>query len=139
MESLGDKLRAEREQRGSSIEQVARDTNIAKRFLVALEEENFEVFPGETYLLGFLRNYADYLGLDAENMVTLFRNFMIQEQPVPIDELLVKKSRSPIIAVLAVTLPHDECRCREQHQRNEQKKPLDGLGPLVHMSIHHTV
>ena len=79
MESLGDKLRTQREQRGSSIEQVARDTNIAKRFLIALEEENFEIFPGETYLLGFLRNYAEYLGLDPENMVTLFRNFMIQE------------------------------------------------------------
>ena len=93
MESIGDKLRANREEKGFSIEQIARDTNIAKRYLEALEDEDFTAFPGEPYLIGFLRNYADYLGLDPEEMVTLYRNFKIQSQPLPMDELLVKKDR----------------------------------------------
>lgn len=88
MESIGDKLRLEREQKGLSIEQIARDTNIAKRYLEALEMENFTVFPGDPYLIGFLRNYAEYLGIDPAEMVALYRNFTIQSQPIPIDELL---------------------------------------------------
>lgn len=88
MESIGEKLRVEREQKGLSVEQIARDTNIAKRYLNALESEDFSVFPGDPYLIGFLRNYAEYLGLDPEEMVSLYKNFTIQSQPVPMDELL---------------------------------------------------
>ena len=91
MESIGDKLRVEREQKGLSIEQIARDTNIAKRYLEALEIEDFSVFPGDPYLIGFLRNYAEYLGIDPEEMVLLYKNFTIQSQPVPMDELLERK------------------------------------------------
>lgn len=95
MESIGEKLKLARESRGLTVDQIARETNIAKRFISALEEEAFDVFPGEPYLLGFLRNYADYLGLDAEEMVTLYKNFKIQEQPLPMDELLDRKRLSP--------------------------------------------
>ncbi len=97
MESIGEKLKSARESRGLTVDQIARETNIAKRFISALEEEAFDVFPGEPYLLRFLRNYADYLGLDAEEMVTLYKNFKIQEQPLPMDELLDRKRLSPAV------------------------------------------
>ena len=58
MESFGEKLRATRENLGYSIEQIARDTHIAKKYLIALEDEDFSIFPGETYLKGFLQNYS---------------------------------------------------------------------------------
>jgi cytoskeleton protein RodZ len=63
MTAIGEQLRAAREARGLSLDQVADDTNIAKRYLSAMEEENFSVFPGDPYIIGFLRNYAEYLGL----------------------------------------------------------------------------
>ena len=103
MESIGEKLRTARSQKGYSLEQVARDTHIAKRFIEALESEDFDIFPGEPYLLGFLRTYSEFLGLDSQEMVTLYKNLKIQEQPAPIDELIVKKSPRPyVIAGLAV-------------------------------------
>ena len=107
MDTLGEKLRSSREKKGYSLEQVARDTNIAKKFLIALEEEDFSIFPGEPYLIGFLKNYSDYLGLDSVKIVALHRNMKLQEQPAPIEELLdTGKSRVPalllIILVLAV-------------------------------------
>jgi cytoskeletal protein RodZ len=103
MESIGEKLRTTRAQKGYSIEQVARDTHIAKRFIEALEAEEFDVFPGEPYLLGFLRTYSEFLDLDSQEMVSLYKNLKIQEQPAPIDELIVKKSPRPyVIAGLAV-------------------------------------
>ncbi len=105
MESIGEKLRTEREQKGLTIEQIARDTNIAKRYIGALEEEDFAVFPGDPYLIGFLRNYAEYLGIDSEEMVALYRNFKIQSQPVPMDELLdTKKAGRPRRIFIAVVV-----------------------------------
>ncbi len=101
MESIGEKLRSTREEKGYSIEQVARDTNIAKRFLVALEVEDFDDFPGEPYLIGFLRNYAEYLGIDPDELVTLYRNFRIQEKPIPMEELIIKKDRRGLYIGLA--------------------------------------
>lgn len=102
MESIGEKLRKAREEKSLSVDQVARDTNIAKRYIVALEDEAFAEFPGEPYLIGFLRNYSDYLGLDTEEIVGLYKNFKIQEQPVPMEELLEPKRSAPKPALLVI-------------------------------------
>lgn len=105
MESIGDKLRGTRESRGYTLEQVARDTHIAKRFLTALESEEFAMFPGEPYLLGFLRNYSEYLGLSAQEMVSLYKNLKLQEQPAPMDELLERPApRTPLIVGVAIVV-----------------------------------
>jgi cytoskeleton protein RodZ len=104
MESLGRKLREAREKHNYNLEQVARDTNISKSYLEALEEENFVVIPGDTYVLGFLRNYSEYLGLNPEELVGLYRNLRIQEQPMPMSELLQGARPRPRSRVLAVIL-----------------------------------
>ena len=103
MDSLGDRLKESREKQNYSLEQIARDTRISKRYLEALEEEDFTVFPGETYLIGFLRNYTQYLGLDANEFVALYRNIKIQEQPIPMDELIHGKTQSsPLPIILGI-------------------------------------
>jgi cytoskeletal protein RodZ len=107
MESIGEKLRLARERNNLTIDQVARETHVAKRFLKALEDEDFAAFPGETYAMGFLRSYSEYLGLNAEELVGIYRNIKIQEQPLPMNELLESKPRLPplrivIFAVAAV-------------------------------------
>jgi cytoskeletal protein RodZ len=84
------------------VEQIARDTHIARRFLEALESEDFDAFPGEPYLLGFLRKYSEHLGLNPEETVALYHNMQLQEQPPPIDELIVKKPSLPIGRVLII-------------------------------------
>ncbi len=101
MEEIGKKLQTTREAKGYSIDQVARDTNIAKRYIRALEGEDFTEFPGEPYLIGFLRNYSDYLGLNPDDIIALYKNFKIQEQPVPIEELIIKKGASPVLKIIA--------------------------------------
>lgn len=107
MESLGQKLREAREQHNFSIEQVARDTHISKQYLEALEQEDFSMIPGETYIIGFLRNYAEYLSLNPEELVALFKNIQIQEQPLPMTELLDRRSprsSTRIIVLLVIIL-----------------------------------
>ncbi|MDR2748210.1 MAG: helix-turn-helix domain-containing protein [Treponema sp.] len=104
MDSLGERLRHAREEKGRSLDQVSRDTLIAARYIQALEAEDFSGFPGEPYALGFLRNYSEYLGLDVQEQLSLYRALKIQEQPIPMDQLL----RSPVPVkkiVLGILIP----------------------------------
>jgi cytoskeletal protein RodZ len=110
---IGEQLRAARERKGLSLDRVADETNIAKRYLTGLETEDFSVFPGDPYVIGFLRNYAEYLGLSSDELVNAYKNIKIQEQPVPIQELIPKRGPSKLavgaivlgaVAVIAVVL-----------------------------------
>ncbi|GHV83781.1 transcriptional regulator [Spirochaetia bacterium] len=105
MKSIGDKLRSGRESKAWTIEDVARETNIAKKYLTALEEEDFSAFAAEAYMLGFLKNYSEYLGLDTNELLRLYRILKIQEQPIPVNELLHSPPQFPkIIAVVSIII-----------------------------------
>ena len=105
MESLGNKLRSARETKGLSYDYVSRETNISSRYLDALEREDFSGFPGEPYVLGFLRNYAEYLGLNPDELQSLYRSLKIQEQPIPVEALLKRPSPLPkIITGIAIAI-----------------------------------
>ena len=105
MESLGEKLKTVREAKGFSYDYVSRETNISARYLEALEREDFSGFPGEPYTLGFLKNYSEFLGLDSAEILSLYRSLKIQEQPVPMEQLLKTPSRAPkIIGTAAIVL-----------------------------------
>lgn len=95
MESIGKFLRESREQRGLTIDHVSRETNISRQYLVALEEDRYDAFPAEPYVIGFLRNYGEHLGLDTEALISRFRTLRIQEQPAPLEELIRKPSPWP--------------------------------------------
>ncbi|MBN1698607.1 MAG: helix-turn-helix domain-containing protein [Spirochaetales bacterium] len=102
MELFGEKLREVRESKNYTLEQVARETRISRRYIEALESEDFAAFPGETYLIGFLRSYAEYLDLDPDHFVNLYRNIKIQEQPIPFDELLNNNRKMPRSVVVLI-------------------------------------
>jgi len=106
MESLGEKLKSARIEKGLSHDQISRETNISIRYLEALETENFSVFPGEPYVLGFLRNYGSYLDLDVQKVISLYRALRIQEQPVPVEQLLKSPPKLPgfIIPMLVILI-----------------------------------
>ena len=88
MKSLGDMLKTAREERGISMDQAVHETNISRNYLEALEKEEFDEFPAEAYLVGFLRNYSDFLGLDPDKIVGQFKNYRLSEEPTPIQELV---------------------------------------------------
>ena len=105
MESLGEKLRIVREERAWTHDYVSRETNIATRYLEALEKEDFSCFPGEPYVLGFLKSYGEFLEINPEELLSLYRSHKIQEQPVPVEQLLKPHSALPkIIGVIVIIL-----------------------------------
>lgn len=70
--AIGELLRAERQRRGISLEQAQEETKIRRRYLEALEGGDPKVFPGEVYLKGFMKNYAQFLGLPGEEIVARY-------------------------------------------------------------------
>jgi cytoskeletal protein RodZ len=64
MFEIGGSLREARLKRGLTPADVQKAIRIRDRYLQALEEERWEMLPGDAYTKGFLRTYADYLGLD---------------------------------------------------------------------------
>ena len=83
MESYGELLKTTRESKELDLDRASREISIEKRYLQGLEDEDNGVFPGEAYMTGFLKNYADYLELDSEFLLKLYRNKQIQESPLP--------------------------------------------------------
>ena len=71
MSELGEQLRAAREERNLTVEEVAEATRIPLNYVYALEEDAFDVFTSDLHARGFLRNYASFLGLDPEETVDL--------------------------------------------------------------------
>jgi cytoskeleton protein RodZ len=63
---IGNSLREARERQGLDFHQAELAVKIRSKYLQALEDENFEAIPGQTYVRGFLRAYADFLGLDGQ-------------------------------------------------------------------------
>jgi len=72
MGELGSLLTRAREARGLTLEDAERDTRISRRYLQALEAEQFEVIPAPVYARGFLRSYAQYLGIDPQEALAMF-------------------------------------------------------------------
>jgi cytoskeletal protein RodZ len=71
--ALPERLYAARERKGVDLYRAERDTKIRARYLSALERGEYKELPGDVYTKGFLRNYANYLGLDAEEIVGQWR------------------------------------------------------------------
>jgi hypothetical protein len=63
---IGNSLRSARERQGLGYPEIELATKIRAKYIRALEEEDFDSVPGDAYVRGFLRTYADYLGLDGD-------------------------------------------------------------------------
>lgn len=84
MGAFGDNLRRERELRGVTLAEISESTKISKRWLQALEDEQFELLPGGVFNRGFVRAYAHFLGLNEDQSVA---DYVVasNEQPPPED------------------------------------------------------
>jgi len=71
---IGNSLREARERRRLDFAQAELATKIRGKYLRALEDEEFELLPAQTYVKGFLRTYAEYLGLDGQLYVDEFNS-----------------------------------------------------------------
>lgn len=91
METIGQILKNAREKKGLTIEELEASTHIVARFIKALENEEFDVLPGEIYVKGFIKNLSDKLSLDA-NMV--LERYNLQKNGIKSEQDLLKNTKS---------------------------------------------
>jgi hypothetical protein len=85
MFEIGSSLREARMRQGLDFPEIEAATKIRGKYLRALEDEHFTQLPAQTYVKGFLRTYAEYLGLDGQLYVDEFNSrYVVGEDEPPI-------------------------------------------------------
>ena len=84
MFEIGNSLREARLRQGLDFPDVERATKIRPKYLRALEDEQFEILPAQTYVKGFLSTYAEFLGLDGQLYVDEYNSrYVTREEEMP--------------------------------------------------------
>jgi hypothetical protein len=111
---IGNSLREARHRQQLDLTEVEQATKIRARYLRALEEEAFDVLPAQTYVKGFLRTYADWLGLDGQLYVDEYNSrFGTDEEP-----------REPVVARRTAGV-------QQRHARLARRGVLIALGAIA--------
>src|SRR3954452_20835739 len=111
MFEIGNSLREARVRQGLDYSQVELATKIRAKYIRALEEEQFEVLPVGTYIKGFLRSYAEFLGLDGE--------------------LYVDEYNSRYVVDAYDDMPQRRPRRRQDHRSVERRVVVLGLAGIA--------
>ncbi len=93
-QSIGAVLKSARDKKKLSVADVSDKLNIKQKYIEALENGHYYVFPAIVYGFGFLRSYARFLGLDAEEMIQKFHAETETIEPPEIDILTPEETRS---------------------------------------------
>src|SRR5207244_9678763 len=101
MFEIGGSLREARLKRNFTPADVQKAIRIRDRYLQALEEERWELLPGDAYVKGFLRTYADYLGLDGNLYVEEYNSrFAHPDEPQLVPERFARTPRFGSVGLL---------------------------------------
>lgn len=108
MFDIGATLREARQRRGLSLDDVQKSLHFRVRYLTALEEEHWDLLPGEAYTKGFLRTYAEFLGLDGTLYIDEFNEQVAaeDEQPIVPESLAPRRTRGGLLvrAIVGVSV-----------------------------------
>jgi cytoskeletal protein RodZ len=106
--NFGERLKREREMREVSLEELTKATRISTRFLLALENEDWDKLPGGVFGHGFVRTIARYLGLDEESLLgeyDMARGGQALAEPAKPEERIPSPPKwLPVAAVFVVLL-----------------------------------
>ena len=89
---IGSLLQKTRRKRKIKISRAVEDLRIPKKYLYAFENNDLTPFPSPAYAVGFLKNYAEYLGLDAAPLVDDLKDHLGHE---PLDDSLLRTPEVP--------------------------------------------
>jgi hypothetical protein len=122
---IGSSLREARIRQGIDFPALEQATKIRAKYLRALEDERFELLPAHTYVKGFLRSYADYLGLDGELYVDEYNSRYVSGE----EETHVGARRAPS------RVPAARRRRREQREAGAVLLALAAIGVVTALVI----
>jgi cytoskeletal protein RodZ len=112
-ESVAAELRRARQDLGRDLVRVSDDLKIRRVYLQAIEDGRFDDLPGATYAVGFIRAYAEYLGLSSIEIVGRFKEEVqgVNERlqlvfPTPVPESKIPSGAVLLISVLLIVLAY---------------------------------
>lgn len=140
-ESVAAELRRAREDLGRDLFRIADDLKIRRVYLQAIEDGRFDDLPGATYAVGFVRAYAEYLGLDSVAVVGRFKQEVdgLNERlqlvfPTPVPESKIPSGAVLLISILLVVLAYGGWYYLSSRDTDLGSRVLDlpeSLEPLV--------
>lgn len=95
MTELGQRLKEARNDKGLSLEEIQSITKIQKRYLLAIEEGNYELLPGNFYTRAFIKNYAEAVGLHGEELLEEYASEIPKANADVPESLPPRKMRKP--------------------------------------------
>jgi len=98
MLTVGNLLKKAREHSGKELKEIAQYLRIKPKYLKNIEQNEFNDFASSTYVKGFIRSYASYLGLDAENIVAIFRRQIGEEETPIVKKMEIKKGHGIVLS-----------------------------------------
>jgi hypothetical protein len=163
---IGNSLREARERQGLGYPEIELATKIRAKYIRALEEEDFTSIPGDAYIRGFLRSYAEYLGLDgdvyvdeyASRFITSWRDELpprrerrklrTGERPIERRTVLLVLAGIALVAILvfaAFSIPGSSTHVpgvggKQKHLRRSAATPmlvLHGVGRGTYVEVRH--
>jgi helix-turn-helix protein len=161
---IGNSLREARERQGLGYPEIELATKIRAKYIRALEEEDFTSLPGDAYIRGFLRTYAEYLGLDgdvyvdeyASRFITSWRDELpprpekrrirTHERPIGRRAVLLVLAGIVLVAVLvfaAFSLPGSSTHVpglgtkQKHHSAPARQLVLRGVGRGTYIQVRH--
>lgn len=100
----GEVLRQRREELNRSIVEVSEILKIRPEFITALENDLFDKLPVAVYARGYIRMYAEYLGLDPRPLMEVYAQHLSQPSPTAIMPISSSKKKSPFVFNLLIVL-----------------------------------
>src|SRR5688572_23902726 len=92
MTNFGASFKKARESKGISLDQIAKETRISTRFLAAIEDEEFELLPGGIFNRGFVRTFAERVGLEPDQAVADYER-LVSVRVEPVDPTASENAR----------------------------------------------
>jgi cytoskeletal protein RodZ len=94
--SFGEDLRREREIRGISLKEISDATKISRRFLEAIERNDHGVLPAPVFTRGFVREYARYVGLNADDLVSRYNQAATVDERIETPPVIERYPQTPV-------------------------------------------
>ncbi|WP_409292382.1 helix-turn-helix domain-containing protein [Peribacillus sp. SCS-37] len=109
MTELGIRLKEAREEKGISLDDLQKVTKIQKRYLIGIEEGNYDTMPGKFYVRAFIKQYAEAVGLEPEMIFEEYKNEIPvsynEELPQQLSRVQTRKSIGPSNSKTLEALP----------------------------------
>ncbi|NLP45040.1 MAG: helix-turn-helix domain-containing protein [Peptococcaceae bacterium] len=146
MAGEGEILRKAREDKGLSYSEVEEITKIRSWYLEALEKENYDILPGRAYTKGFLRTYSRFLGLNSDEIITLYNSSLEAEDftefkppltPIQSTPVWFRPNVLVIMAVIAIVIVGGLVYFTKQNgstQNSDYEPPLLPTAPEIEQS-----